>query len=76
MAATHTAPKFSPQQRVEVLASDFNTPGFPKVWFAATVTAVERREDGKFDVSITREDGVYAHQIVGTRGGNRNVRAI
>ena len=76
MAATRTAPKFSPQQRVEVFVTDFNTPGFPKMWTAATVTAVERREDGKFDVSITRDDGAYAHQIVGTRGGNRNVRAL
>lgn len=75
-SATTSAPKFSADQRVEVFVHDFATAGFPRVWKPATVTSVDRREDGKFDVSITRDDGAYAHQIVGVRGGNRNVRSL
>lgn len=76
MPAAHTTPKFSASQRIQVLVTDFELAGFPEVWKPATITTVERREDGKLDVSITRDDGRYAHQIVGVCGGNRRLRAL
>jgi hypothetical protein len=75
MTKTAPAPKFTANQRVEVFVTDFETPGFPRVWKPATVTAVTLRDCGKlFDVNVTRDDGAFAHQIVGPRGGNSNIR--
>ena len=70
------APRFTTGQRVEVFTYDFSIPGFPPVWKSATVTDVELREDKKWDVMVIADDGTYHPQIVGTRGGNRRVRAV
>lgn len=61
-------------QSVEVITIDFKAPGMPKYWAPATITAIEVRDDGLSNLSIIRDDGTYAHQIVGKRGGGKNVR--
>lgn len=66
---------YSIGQAVEVQVHDFAAAGQPLVWALATVTNVEPRDGGLFDVSIARIDGGFAHQIVGSRGGNKRVRA-
>ncbi len=76
MATKLTAPKFTTGQAVEVRVFDFTAPGQPLVWVAGSVTAVERREDGKFDVMVRRVDGHLFPAIVGVRGGNARMRAL
>jgi len=69
------SPKYTVGQHVEVLAFDFETPGFPAVWMPGTVTAVEPMASGRWDVEITRANGKPPlRQIVGKRGGNRCLR--
>jgi hypothetical protein len=68
--------KYTAGQAVEVLAYDFTVAGFPQVWMPATITDIEvNPETGISYLSITRTDGAYAHQLVGKRGGNKNLRA-
>ena len=37
-------PKYTPGQRVELLATDFETDGFPEVWMTGTIVAMQRVE--------------------------------
>lgn len=67
--------KYSTGQPVEVLAHDFETPGFPVIWHPATVTSVEAREGGMWDVQVLAAKGTWHPQIVGKRGGNNRLRA-
>jgi hypothetical protein len=75
MAATHTAPKYQPSQRVEVKAPDFTVPGFPMTWHSATVEEVAAVDGGLFDVTLRMADGRFHIQRVGKRGGNSRLRA-
>lgn len=70
---TKPAP-YTTGQTVEVRAHDFKTPGFPIVWHPATVTNVEAREGGMWDVQVHADKGTWHPQIVGKRGGNSNIR--
>jgi hypothetical protein len=63
-------------QSVEVFTADFTIPGFPSLWMAAIVTEVSRRDDGKFDIMTRTPAGAFHPQIVGKRGGNRNLREV
>ncbi|MBM0205765.1 hypothetical protein JNW90_33430 [Micromonospora sp. STR1s_5] len=74
MATNTPKCRYAPGQRVEVLATNFDKPGFPREWTPATVDSVELREDGKWDVQVTAANGTAHPQIVGKRGGNKNLR--
>lgn len=76
MSTTQTAPKYTTGQPVEVLATDFNTPGFPQAWFPGTVTIVEARDGGLWDVQVRAENGTWHPQIIGKCGGNRRIRPV
>ena len=69
-------PKYTVGQHVEVLAFDFETPGFPEVWMPGTVTVADLMDSGRRRVVITRDDGHRLRRIVGTRGGNKRIRAL
>lgn len=69
-------------QEVEVMVTDFETPGFPRVWARGTVDRTEAIGDkGLTQVFVRRE--VEGHKnpswespIVGKRNGNRNIRPV
>jgi hypothetical protein len=63
-------------QAVEVLATDFTVPGFPRVWTAGTVTKVEAFNAKLWDVMVRDEAGHFYPQVVGSRGGNPNIRPV
>ena len=74
-----TAPRtcrYSVSQRVEVEAYDFTKRDYPLVWLSATVTQIEARDDGLWDVMVEADNGQRHPQIVGKRGGSRKVRAL
>lgn len=73
--AAATTSRYSLGQPVEVLKHDFETPGFPIVWTAGTVTTVEVDDKGMTSLMVVTVDGRFSPQIVGKRGGNRNLRA-
>ena len=74
---TKTKPSpYTTGQRVEVLCHDFTRRDYPRVWLPATVTAVEPRDGGLWDVMVKTDTGQLQPQIVGKRGGNKNVRAL
>jgi hypothetical protein len=72
--------KYEEGQEVEVFDTDFETPGFPRVWMRGTVDRTESMGDnGLTQVFVKRtvaghENPVWSPQIVGKRGGNRNIR--
>ena len=37
-------PKYTTGQRVEVFATDFETPGLPEVWMTGTIAVMQRAE--------------------------------
>lgn len=74
--ATRTRPSYTLGQSVQVRLHDFKAEGMPLGWVAGTVTAVEAREGGFTDLMVTSVDGRFSPQIVGKRGGNKNIRAI
>lgn len=67
--------RYSVGQAVHVEAIDFAVKGFPTVWFDATITAVELRDNGMFDVQVLAANGTWHPQIVGKRGGNSRLRS-
>lgn len=72
-------PRYTHGQRVEVLVTDFDTPGFPKTWMAGIVAAAEPRDDGAWDMTVIRDRATAGNRItsliVGKRGGNKRIRA-
>lgn len=66
--------KYTEGQRVETRGIDFDTPGFPEVWMPGTVDRVENWDDGKSQVFVQRDRGGWSPQIIGKRGGNKNIR--
>lgn len=74
--AQTTKCRYTAGQAVQVEAIDFAVKGFPTVWFDATVTAVEPRENGLWDVQVLAANGTWHPQIVGKRGGNGHLRAV
>ncbi len=71
------SPKYTVGQRVEVLATDFQTPGFPGVWELGMVTAVEPWRTGRWYVEVARNNGGSPiWHTVGTRDGNKYIKAL
>lgn len=70
--------KYQLGQAVEVEVVDFSTPGMPRVWVAGTVSAtrVLNEARGLWDLTVLRVDGALSMQVVGPRGGNKNIRAM
>jgi len=76
--AKPASPKYTPGQRVEVLAFDFETPGFSEVWMPVTITAVDPTDSGRW-VEVRRDNGRYSRQILrkyGKRSRNNRIRAL
>jgi len=72
--------QYSEGQEVEVLVTDFSTPGFPRVWMPGTVDRVEPIGD-KTQVFVRRtitgsNNPAWESPIVGKRGGNKNIRPM
>lgn len=68
-------------QEVEVFVTDFQTPGFPRVWKRGTVDRIEPIGDGLTQVFVRRtipgnDHPAWECPIVGKRGGNRNIRPV
>ena len=71
------SPKYTVGQRVEVLATDFETPSFPEVWMPGTVRVVDPMDSGRWDVEVDRDNGrTGVRQVVGQRGGDNLIRAL
>ena len=68
-----TITRYTIGQSVEVFVTDFDTPGFPTVWKLGTVTEVAPLNGGLSDVMVNWS-GKFSPQIVGKRGGNKNIR--
>lgn len=68
-------PRYAVGQLVEILEYDFTIPGFPRTWQRGVVLEIEPVENTKLiNVMVRVSDGSYSPQIVGPRGGNRNIR--
>jgi hypothetical protein len=66
---------YTVDQQVEVLCHDFSQPGFPQVWTRGVVVSVEPIGDaGHWNVNVQVGPTAWKPQIVGRRGGNRNIR--
>jgi hypothetical protein len=76
---TKTQKLFAPGTRVEVFKRDFsvgpNVP-VPQVWMPAVVTSTEPMNEKLIYVFVTFEDGHKSAEIVGPRGGNKNIRLV
>lgn len=78
---THTAPAARPAracrytvgQAVEVYRCDFSQRPAPLTWMRGVVTEVTPRDAKLWDVQVRVGEG-WAPQIVGSRGGNKNIR--
>lgn len=68
-------PPYAIGQHVEVLTHNFSKPGMPKEWKHGVVTEVTPQDNGRHDVMVTTDDGIRHPQIVGVRGGGKNLRA-
>ena len=74
--------KYSVGQEVEVFEPDFDTPGFPMVWRRGTVDRIEKVGKDNLDQVFVRstvaghEHPVWSPQVIGKRGGNRNIRPV
>ena len=71
---TTTHPPYTAGQSVEVFTSDFSQRHYPRVWIATTVSDVQARDGGMWDVTVV-VNGARRVERVGKRGGNRNLRA-
>lgn len=75
-----TAPKppaYAIGQRVEVQTYNFDKPGHPLEWFPGTVTRAEPIGDptkGRWDLMVETDDGKRHPQVIGPRGGGKNIR--
>lgn len=75
--AHNTTPRYTVGQRVEVHATDFDTPGFPRVWMPGTVTEIVAHDSGHSDVVVARDNGKPpVWKRVGKRGGSPSLRAV
>jgi hypothetical protein len=74
--------KYEDGQEVEVFVTDFETPGFPRVWARGTVDRTQSMGDnGLTQVFVKRtvagrKNPVWESPIIGKRGGNRNIRPV
>jgi len=74
--AKPASPKYTPGQRVEVLAFDYATTGGEAVWTCGTVTAVEPTYPECWNVEVARDGGKLYWQEIGQRGGDNLIRAL
>ena len=72
-----TTTKYAAGHRVEVLRYTFEKAGMPQEWYAGTVGEVEPiGGKGVVDVLVLCDDGTISRQLVGPRGGNKNIRPL
>lgn len=72
----NTTPRYTAGQAVEVLRTDFTTPGMPNVWFPGVVAEVAVISDGRvFDALVHLADGKLTRETFGKRGGGQRIRA-
>lgn len=75
-----TKSPYSAGQQVEVKVTDFDTAGFPEVWKAGTVVAVEVLGGGMFDVSVqsaptAATSGLHLFRVT-SRSRGRTIRKV
>ena len=68
--------RYAINQVVEVQAFDFEIAGFPMVWMRGTVTEVTPLDGGLWDIMIVVDGRNFQPQIVGKRGGNKQIREV
>ena len=68
--------RYSINQVVEVAATDFEIAGFPSVWMRGTVTEVTPLDGGLWDIMVVTAAGRFVPQIIGKRGGNKQIREV
>lgn len=69
-------------QRVEVLTTNFDKPGFPEEWMAGEVAEINPRGDGgHVDIGVRLSgkkdkngEPLWHREVVGPRGGNKRIR--